>query len=105
MPGDNVGEPEPDERRSARCVDGQGRVTGGAPLGRVLPRHRLGVPGLSERRSWRNSLPVLARDLRDVGLSQVEVLLEHRLPLSSKRADVVLAGVHPLALAGPGRDC
>jgi uncharacterized protein len=55
----------------------------------------LGVPGSSERRSWRNSLPVLARDLRDAGLSKVEVLLEHRLPLSSKRADVVLAGVHP----------
>jgi len=55
----------------------------------------LGVPGPSEKRSWRNSLPVLARDLRDAGLSQVEVLLEHRLPLSSKRADVVLAGVHP----------
>ncbi|WP_024286168.1 DUF2075 domain-containing protein [Cellulomonas sp. KRMCY2] len=54
-----------------------------------------GRPGLSERRSWRNSLPVLARDLRDAGLSGVEVLVEHRLPLSSKRADVVLAGVHP----------
>jgi hypothetical protein len=55
----------------------------------------LGRPSDSERRSWRNSLPVLARDLRDAGLDDVEVLLEYRLPLSSKRADVVLAGVHP----------
>ena len=53
------------------------------------------VPGIGERRSWRSSLPVLARDLRDAGLGKVEVILEHRLPLSSKRADVVLAGVHP----------
>ncbi|KRD35830.1 ATP-binding protein [Oerskovia sp. Root918] len=55
----------------------------------------LGAPALPERRSWRNSLPVLARDLHDAGLGDVEVLLEYRLPLSSKRADVVLAGVHP----------
>lgn len=51
--------------------------------------------GHGEAASWRGSLPVLARDLADVGLDRVEVLLEHRLPLSSKRTDVVLAGVHP----------
>ncbi|WP_182112678.1 MULTISPECIES: DUF2075 domain-containing protein [unclassified Actinotalea] len=55
----------------------------------------LGLPGPGERRSWRNSLPALARDLADAGLGGVEVLPERRLPLSSKRADVVLAGVHP----------
>ncbi|WP_250442937.1 DUF2075 domain-containing protein [Actinotalea sp. C106] len=55
----------------------------------------MGRPGPGERRSWRNSLPVLAQDLRDAGLGGVEVIPEHRLPLSSKRADVVLAGVHP----------
>lgn len=55
----------------------------------------LGRPGAGERRSWRNSLPVLAQDLRDAGLSAVEVIPEYRLPLSSKRIDVVLAGVHP----------
>jgi len=55
----------------------------------------LGHPGPSESRSWRNSLPVLARDLRDAGLGAVEVLAEHRLPLSAKRADVILAGTHP----------
>lgn len=68
-------------------------------LERLLAEHFFGsgwgAPGPGERRSWRNSLPVLARDLRDAGLGQVEVILEHRLPLSSKRADVVLAGAHP----------
>lgn len=55
----------------------------------------MGAPGAGERRSWRNSLPALAADLRDAGLQDVEVIPEHRLPLSSKRADAVLAGVHP----------
>ena len=45
--------------------------------------------------SWERSLPVLAQDLMQAGLDQVEVLLEHHLPLTSKRADVVLAGRHP----------
>ncbi|WP_433243458.1 DNA/RNA helicase domain-containing protein [Streptosporangium sp. CA-135522] len=50
-------------------------------------------PSLAERRSWDRSLPVLARDLVDAGLGGVEMLVEYRLPLTSKRADVVLAGV------------
>jgi uncharacterized protein len=49
----------------------------------------------SEVRSWERSLPVLAEDLRDAGLGQVEVLAEYQLPLSSKRVDALLAGVHP----------
>jgi hypothetical protein len=49
----------------------------------------------SEVRSWERSLPVLADDLRDAGLDQVEVLAEFQLPLSSKRVDALLAGVHP----------
>lgn len=49
-------------------------------------------PGLAERRSWERSIPVLAADLVDAGLGDVEMLLEFKLPLSSKRADVVLAG-------------
>ncbi len=49
----------------------------------------------SEARSWENSLPVLMRDLTEAGLGQVEALIEYRLPYSSQRADVVLAGVHP----------
>lgn len=55
----------------------------------------LGRPSLSMLTSWRNSLPILAQDLADAGLGCVEVLMEHRLPLTSKRADAVLAGVHP----------
>ena len=49
----------------------------------------------SEIRAWEKSLPVLARDLLDAGLDQVEVAVEYQLPLTSKRVDVVLAGVHP----------
>jgi DUF2075 family protein len=49
----------------------------------------------SEVRSWQRSLPALARDLADAGLHRVEMLVEYKLPLTSKRADVVLAGVHP----------
>lgn len=64
-------------------------------LADFLIRQGVGRPGEGERRSWRSSLPALADDLREAGLGAVEVLLEHRLPLSSKRADVVLAGVHP----------
>ena len=49
----------------------------------------------SELRSWERSLPVLAEDLREAGLTEVEVLVEYQLPLSSKRVDALLAGVHP----------
>ncbi|AJT63527.1 hypothetical protein T261_1842 [Streptomyces lydicus] len=52
-------------------------------------------PGTSETRSWARSIPVLANALNDAGLGQVEVMLEYGLPLNSKRADAVLAGVHP----------
>lgn len=48
-----------------------------------------------EQRSWGRSLPVLAQDLADAGLGRVEVLVEHHLPLTSKRVDAVLAGRHP----------
>ncbi len=51
--------------------------------------------GPAERRSWTNSLAVLAQDLTDAGLAQVEMLCEYQLPLTSKRIDAVLAGVHP----------
>ncbi|MFD8594605.1 DNA/RNA helicase domain-containing protein [Kitasatospora sp. NPDC059646] len=52
-------------------------------------------PSPSEARSWERSIPVLAGVLNDAGLGQVEVLLEYGLPLNSKRADAVLAGIHP----------
>jgi hypothetical protein len=50
-------------------------------------------PSESERKSWRRSLPVLVRDLIEAGLGNVEMLIEYQLPLTSRRADVVLAGI------------
>ncbi|RJQ76683.1 DUF2075 domain-containing protein [Pseudonocardiaceae bacterium YIM PH 21723] len=58
--------------------------------------HVLGTrssPG--EVASWRNSLPILLRDLVEADLGNVEVLLEHQLPHSKQRIDAVLCGVHP----------
>ncbi len=52
-------------------------------------------PSPSEVRSWERSLTVLAHDLHDAGLDQVEILLEYRLPLTSRRVDAILCGVHP----------
>ena len=58
--------------------------------------HQLGHrPSPAEVRSWDRSLVVLAQDLVTGGLGDVEMLIEHRLPLSSQRVDVVLAGWHP----------
>ncbi|MEW9534687.1 DNA/RNA helicase domain-containing protein [Microbispora sp. NPDC049125] len=51
------------------------------------------TPSMGERKSWDRSLPILARDLVEAGLGDVEMMIEYRLPLSSKRADVILAGV------------
>ncbi|MEU9267559.1 DUF2075 domain-containing protein [Streptomyces sp. NPDC048251] len=59
-------------------------------------RHQHGRrPGPAEIRSWERSLPALINALIEAGLDDVEVLLEYSLPLTSKRADAVLAGVHP----------
>jgi len=52
-------------------------------------------PSASEYRSWQRSIPALRADLVSAGLSDVEMLFEYQLPLTSKRADVVLAGQHP----------
>lgn len=49
----------------------------------------------SERKSWSASLPALHAELIAADLLDVELLMEYRLPLTSKRADVVLAGIHP----------
>ncbi|AXE89958.1 DUF2075 domain-containing protein [Streptomyces sp. Go-475] len=53
-------------------------------------------PGPSEARSWERSIPALSAALNDAGLGDVEIMLEYALPLNSKRADAVLAGVHPV---------
>lgn len=59
-------------------------------------RHRVGYsPSPSEVRSWERSLQVLSADLVEAGLTDVEALVEYQLPMTSKRADVVLCGVHP----------
>lgn len=59
-------------------------------------RHRIGHrPAPAEVRSWERSLAVLAADLTDAGLADVEALVEYQLPLTSKRVDVVLCGSHP----------
>jgi hypothetical protein len=62
----------------------------------VLAEHLRMAAGINaspaERRSWDRSLPALAHDLVQAGLSQVEMLIEYQLPLTSQRADVVLAG-------------
>lgn len=52
-------------------------------------------PGAAELRSWERSIPALMAALNDAGLGDVEVMLEYALPLNSKRADAILAGVHP----------
>lgn len=58
--------------------------------------HDLGRrPAPAEVRSWDRSLVVLAQDLINAGLGQVEMLVEQRLPLTSQRVDAVLAGWHP----------
>ncbi|WP_369693008.1 DNA/RNA helicase domain-containing protein [Streptomyces luteocolor] len=52
-------------------------------------------PGGAEVRAWERSLPHLARRLVDAGLGDIEMLVDYQLPLTSRRADVVLAGRHP----------
>ena len=59
-------------------------------------RHQMGYNASpAEVRSWERSLQVLSGDLVDAGLGEVEVLVEYQLPLTSKRADVVLCGHNP----------
>ncbi|GAB2975022.1 DUF2075 domain-containing protein [Streptomyces pseudoechinosporeus] len=53
-------------------------------------------PGSSEVRSWERSIPDLTAALNEAGLGDVEVMIEYALPLNSKRADAVLAGIHPV---------
>ncbi len=81
------------------------RVSAAGLVGSAMERQIAGIiadhlrattgssPSKSERKSWRRSLPVLARDLVEAGLGGIEMLIEYQLPLTSRRADVVLAGV------------
>lgn len=89
-------------RESATSIAGRTRLEG--RLAELLTenflhkhRHR---PHPSEVRSWERSIPALTNALVEAGLGEVEMLLEYALPLTSKRADVILAGVHPVT-GGP----
>ncbi len=83
-------------RQSATSLAGEGDGESVAErlLEQMIHRHSRRASA-SEVRSWRRSIPVLARELVDAGLGSVEVLLEHQLPLTSMRVDAVLAGYHP----------
>lgn len=52
-------------------------------------------PSKAEVRSWERSLGVLVSDLEDAGLDDAEMLIEYRLPLTRKRAGVVVCGHNP----------
>src|SRR5260370_27177108 len=65
-----------------------------AMLEQMLFRHGQ-RPSPAEVRSWQRSLPLLAQDLVQAGLGDVEVLVEYRLPVTSKSAESILAGPHP----------
>lgn len=72
-------------------------ATEGSLADRVAEQVWMSGHGVSpaERRSWSRSLSILAQDLDDAGLQNVEVLVEYQLPLTSRRVDAVLAGLHP----------
>jgi hypothetical protein len=80
----NVGHPE--EGRSGELPD---------ELARQAEIRFNARTGRGELTSWRNSLPIFLADVCEAGLEHVEVLLEHRLPLSPKRVDVVLLRFPP----------
>ena len=52
-------------------------------------------PKESEKRSWENSLRELSSLLLEVGLGNLNVLIEYQLPYSSKRVDAILVGSNP----------
>jgi uncharacterized protein len=83
-------------RTSATSLAALARAgTLGGRLSEQMLFHTGRSPAHAEVISWERSLPVLAADLLEAGLGKVEMLVEHHLPLTSKRADAVLAGAHP----------
>src|SRR4051794_16622465 len=67
-------------------------------------RQMFDVPSPSEVRSWEKSLTAVAEDVDAADVPAAAVLVEHMLPLSSKRLDIFLFGrsaageVRPLVL-------
>ena len=58
-------------------------------------------PGQSEVNSWRNSLAAMANVLQVADLTDQGILVELKLPLSSKRLDVMITGSNPVDRATP----
>ena len=52
-------------------------------------------PAPSEVTSWRNSLGAMAHVLQVADLTDQGILVELKLPLSSKRLDVLITGSNP----------
>lgn len=52
-------------------------------------------PHSGEVASWKNSIPTVVDALNEVGLGEVEVLLEMKTPLTDVRMDMVLVGSYP----------
>ena len=52
-------------------------------------------PSPSEVTSWRNSLSAMAHVLQTADLTDQGILVELKMPLSSKRLDVLITGSNP----------
>lgn len=51
------------------------------------------LPGESERQSWRQSLPLVAKSLSGAGIQYGHVFVELQMPLSSARCDLLILGL------------
>jgi DUF2075 family protein len=86
----------PLHRASAGAIRSQ--LAAGSLVNRMSEQFRFAYghnPAPAEQRSWERSLTTLTDDLHDAGLAEIEMLLEYRLPLTSRRVDALLCGVHP----------
>lgn len=61
-------------------------------LEEAFVRHYRHRPGVGEVRSWQNSLTSMSMVLQRAGLTDHGVVLEHQLPLTSKRLDCMVLG-------------
>ncbi|MFE4533489.1 DUF2075 domain-containing protein [Streptomyces scopuliridis] len=82
-------------RMSARALERTSEATLSEQLTERSRSELFQEPSAGENRAWQNSLPALAQVLCDAGLDEVQVLIEYQMPLSSLRADAILAGTHP----------
>jgi len=89
-------------RMSASALDAFMQSSSGAvhsPLTELLIERHLEVKGTRAKpgdiKSWENSIPVVVRMLVDLGLGDVEVLIEFDLPHTDSPVDLVLCGLHP----------